>query len=80
MFVLNERVLVWQVLCKNVLTELPQYEAVREFFRVLISNNVKSHRGTARVDFLACSILQSDEADLIAKHLQTVTAVGVCTY
>jgi hypothetical protein len=69
-----------QVLCKNVLAELPQYGAVREFFQLLITDNMKRHCGTARVDFLACSILQPEEADLIVKHLQTVAAVRTCKH
>jgi hypothetical protein len=65
-----------QVLNKDISTDQPQSETVREFFRNLVSNHMKLSSFTSRIDFLACNSLPVDEADFIANKLHSLIGVS----
>jgi hypothetical protein len=66
-----------QVLNKDISTDQPQSETVRDFFRNLVNNHMKLSSFLSRIDFLACSSLPIDEADFIANKLHSLIGVSV---
>jgi len=65
------------MLNRDIASDRPQCESVRGFFRSLVDSHMLPVSAASRIDFLACNGVQGDEAEHIAKTLQS--AIVVCS-
>jgi len=63
------------VLNRDIASDRPLCESVRGFFRSVVNSHMTQVSALSRIDFLACNGLQSDEAEHIAKTLQSAILV-----